>query len=65
MADRAILDHAAPNHSLLVQQDFCPNLHYLIFAFEASRAQLFRNATGWGSDFASLGKTEFLACIFP
>ena len=39
----------------------------LIFAFEESREQLFRNATGWGVDFEQLEKDGRLklVCIYP
>lgn len=39
----------------------------LLFAFEESREQLFRNATGWGVDFAQLEKEGRLrvVCAYP
>ncbi len=39
----------------------------LIFAFEESRDQLFRNAIGWGVDFATLGEKGLLkvVCSYP
>ena len=39
----------------------------LLFSFEESREQLFRNATGWGYDFAQMEKEETLKveCNYP
>ena len=39
----------------------------LLFAFEESREQLFRNATGWGVDFEKMEKEEKLkvVCAYP
>jgi circadian clock protein KaiC len=39
----------------------------LLFAFEESREQLFRNATGWGVDFAAMEKDGRLkvVCTYP
>ena len=39
----------------------------LLFAFEESREQLFRNASGWGADFASMEAQGLLKvhCIYP
>ncbi len=39
----------------------------LIFAFEESREQLFRNATGWGIDFAKMEQDGLLkvVCVYP
>ncbi len=39
----------------------------LVFAFEESREQLFRNATGWGIDFAKMEDLGLLkvVCVYP
>lgn len=39
----------------------------LLFAFEESRSQLFRNASGWGVDFAGMEKAGTLrvVCVYP
>jgi circadian clock protein KaiC len=39
----------------------------MIFAFEESREQLFRNAMGWGVDFAQMEKDGMLSvhCLYP
>ncbi len=39
----------------------------LVFAFEESREQLFRNASGWGIDFAAMEKSGTLrvVCTYP
>lgn len=39
----------------------------MLFAFEESRAQLFRNATGWGVDFEQMEKDGLLRvdCVYP
>lgn len=43
------------------------NERSLLFAFEESRDQLFRNATGWGVDFRKLEKEGSLRveCVYP
>jgi circadian clock protein KaiC len=39
----------------------------ILFAFEESREQLFRNAVGWNNDFEELEKQELLkvVCVYP
>ncbi len=55
--------------TLLATQFICgdPNGKSLLFAFEESREQLFRNAAGWGRDFRALEKQGRLKviCNYP
>lgn len=43
------------------------NERCLLLAFEESREQLFRNAAGWGHDFARLEEDDYLkvVCLYP
>ncbi len=50
-----------------MQGGFASGERCLLLAFEESREQLFRNATGWGVDFAEMERKERLRveCIYP